>query len=152
MPRQRQRNLGFTLTEVMITVGIVAILAAVALPFYNETVQRSKIIDATTKLGDFRAQLEKWYLDQRTYQTVPVAGTACGIPDPLPGTNDAFALTAQCNTATTYLITATGRPAYGMSASFVYTIDQANVRTSAGPAGWTAGAGCWAVRKSGACQ
>jgi type IV pilus assembly protein PilE len=151
MPSQRPRNLGFTLMEVMITVGIVAILAAIALPFYNETVQRSKLIDATVKLGDHRAQLEKWFLDQRTFQSIPPAGTACGIPNPTPGTNDAFAVTAECN-PTTYLITATGRPAYGMSASFVYTIDQANVRTSAGPTGWTSGAGCWAVRKDGSCQ
>jgi type IV pilus assembly protein PilE len=145
------RRAGFTLLEVMITVAIVGILAMVALPSYQEYIQRSKIIDATSKLGDFRTQMEKWFLDNRTYQTVPAAGTACGIADPTPGSSDAFAITCTAS-ATTYLVVATGRPALGMSSSFTYQIDQANQRQSAGPSGWAGSATCWAVRKNGDCQ
>jgi len=140
---------GFTLIEVMITVAIVGILASIALPAYWDSVTRSKIIDGTTKLGDFRAQLEKWFLDNRTYQG---AGGACGIPDPTPGASDAFAITCVAATAFSYKITATGRSAAGMSASFIYTIDQANQKTSAGPGGTFTSGTCWAVRKDGSCQ
>ena len=67
---------GFTLIEVMIVVVIVGILAAIALPSYSEYITRSRIIDGTTKLGDFRAQMEKYFLDNRTYLD---AGGNCGV-------------------------------------------------------------------------
>jgi len=143
---------GFTLIEVMITVAIVGVLASIALPAYWESVTRSKIIDGTTKLGDFRAQQEKWFLDNRTYQKVPAAGTNCGVDDPTPGASDAFSLHCDAPTAFSYNITATGRPAAGMSASFIYTVDQSNQKSSAGPSGTFTSATCWAVRKDGSCQ
>ena len=136
----------------MITVAIVAILGAIALPFYTDTIRRGKLVDATGRLGDYRSQQEKWFLDNRTYQAVPPAGTACGIPSPAPAAGDPFQLTCDAPTATTYTVTATGRAAGGMDPLFVYTVNQANVRASSGPLGWSAGAGCWALRKDGSCQ
>ncbi len=138
---------GFTLIELMITVAVIAILAAIAIPAYSDYVTRSKITDATTKLGDFRTQMEKYFMDNRTY----LNGAACGVPDPVAGGSDNFAIT--CGgpaTATTYTITATGIAARGMG-GFVYTVDQANVKNSTGPAGWSPGVGCWALRKDGSC-
>lgn len=141
------REAAFTLLEVMITVAIVGILAAIALPQYSDYVMRSKIIDGTTKLGDFRAQMEKYFLDNRRYDN----GAGCGIPNPLPGGSDTFAITCVAPTAVTYTVTATGIPAQGMSAAFVYTVTETNAKTSSGPAGWAGNAGCWAVRKDGSC-
>ena len=141
---------GFTLIEVMITVAIVGILAAIALPSYFDFVTRSKIIDGITKLGDFRSKMEKYFMDNRTY--LNVNGAACGLPDPLPSTADYFTITCgpPAATATTYTIVATGIAARGMG-SFVYTVDQTNAKASTGPTGWTAGVGCWALRKDGSC-
>jgi prepilin-type N-terminal cleavage/methylation domain-containing protein len=110
MNRSVPRTRGFTLLEVMITVCIVAILAAIALPAYQDSVRRGKIIDATVRLGDFRAQQEKWFLDNRTYQKVPAAGTACGIDDPPLGATDPFKVECTAPTATTYNIKAPARP------------------------------------------
>lgn len=152
MDRRYEFQAGFTFIEMMITVAIVAILAAIALPAYTESIKRGKLIDATMRLGDYRSQMEKWFLDNRTYQAVPTAGTNCGIPAPTPAAKDPFQIDCVANSATTYLITATGRPAGGMEAAFVYTVDQANVRTSAGPSGWAGNGACWAVRKDGTCQ
>lgn len=151
--RSAPRQAGFTLIEMMITVAIVGILAAIALPSYNDYILRSKIIDGTTKLGDFRMQMEKYFLDNRRYASTP-GGANCGIPDPTPGGGDNFAITCVpgFNPDTEYTVSATGRPAKGMSASFVYTVNQANQKTSTGPTGWASAANCWAVRKDGSCQ
>lgn len=148
--RRTKRRPGFTLIEVMITVAIVGILAAIALPMYFDQVTRSKIIDGTTRLGDYRSKMEKYFMDNRRYVTV-AGGAVCGVPDPVPGASDAFQINIAPCTDTTYTITATGRPAYGMSASFVYTVDQTNAKSSSGPAGWTAAPTCWALRKDGSC-
>lgn len=152
MQRRPTRTTGFTLLEVLITVTIVGILAAIALPQYNDAVTRGKIVDTTVRLGDYRAQMEKWFLDNRSYQSNPVAGTTCGIPPPAAAAKDPFQLACAAATPTTYVITATGRPAAGMSASFVYTVNQTNARSSTGPTGWAGNAACWAVRKDGTCQ
>jgi type IV pilus assembly protein PilE len=149
MPKPRshaRRAAGFTLIEVMITVVIVGILAAIALPSYSEYITRSKIIDGTTKLGDFRAQMEKYFLDNRTY----LSGANCGVPDKPAGAGDAFAITC-AGTATTYTITATGQAAKGMS-GFAYTVDQTGAKGSSGPGGNFTNGTCWAVRKDGSCQ
>ena len=146
-PRGRSPRNGFTLIEVMIVVAIVGILAAIALPNYSYYVQRSKIIEATTSLSDARQRTEQLFLDTRTY-----AGNCTTAKNAVEPGLKSFALTCSNETASTYKITATGVPAQGMSASFVYTIDQAGAKTSAGPSGWTASATCWATRKDGSCN
>jgi len=139
---------GFTLIEVLITVVIVGILAAIALPSYSEYITRSKIIDGTTKLGDFRAQMEKFFLDNRSYQS---AANVCGIPDPTTGAGDAFAITCTTNDPLTYTVTATGQAAKGMN-GFTMTINQVGAKASSGPNSTFVNANCWAVRKDGSCQ
>ena len=140
------RMRGFTLIEVMITVAIVGVLAAIALPSYSDYIQRSKIIDGTTKLGDFRSKMEKFFMDNRTYQNV----AACGVT-PIASPADYFTIGCVAPTATTYTITATGVPANGMSNLFIYTVTETGAKASSGPAGWGPGVGCWAVRKDGSC-
>ncbi len=75
---------GFTLIEVMITVAVIAILAAVALPNYIEYVTRSKLVEAKTNLSDMRTRLEQYFLDNRAYPGTCAAlrvGRAAGEHD-----------------------------------------------------------------------
>ena len=134
--------------EVMITVVIVGILAAIALPSYSDYVMRSKIIDGTAKLGDWRAQMEKFFLDNRTY----VGG--CVATAPPVSASDAFNYSCPVvETATTYTLQADGDPAKGM-AGVQYTVNQQGLKVTVTlPGTWgTPAANCWSVRKDGTCQ
>ena len=141
---------GFTMIELMIVVGIIAILAAIAVPIYTSYVKRSKIVQATTALADGRSRMEQWFLDNRTYAAVNKVDPCVTIPAIEAGTAQAFVITC-VSTVSTYTITATGNPAEGMEAGFVYTIDEGNNRVSTGPSGWSGNAGCWAIRPDGSC-
>ena len=138
---------GFSLIELLAVVSIVAILAAIAVPQYGAYVQRSRLVDALTRLADARARMEQYFLDRRAY--VDDAGR-CGVPPPAATGADAFALSCEA-TASTYTYTATGLAAKGMAA-FTYTIDQSGQKATVGaPGGWTTHPDCWTIRQDGLC-
>ena len=58
---------GFTLIELMITVAILAIVAAVAIPSYTNYVDRGKRAEARTALLDIAARQERYYSNNRQY-------------------------------------------------------------------------------------
>jgi type IV pilus assembly protein PilE len=136
---------GFTLIELMITVAIVAILAAVALPSYSRYVLRARVTDGLAGLSDMRLKMEQYFQDNRTY----VGSCAAGTVAPLPATTANFSYGCSALSANTYTVTATGVNVMG---GFVYTIDQANARATTGvPGGWTANAACWVTKQGGEC-
>ena len=141
---------GFTLIEVMITVAIIAILAAIAIPSYSDYVRRGRLTEALSALSGQRVRMEQYFQDNRTYNLACTAGTvAPAIPNTLNFTYTCVPSGAGV-VPSTYLITATG---VGTMAGFVYTMTEANVRaTTAVPAGWAgAGAACWVTKKEGTC-
>jgi len=149
----RLRAGGFTLIELMMVVAIVAIIAAVAVPSYSGYVQRGKIVDATAHLGDLRTQMEKFFMDNRTY----LNGGACGVNGAIAAYNadPAANFTYGCGgTATTYVLTATGNAGRGMT-GFTYAINETNAKlTVAVPAakGWAGtGNACWVIKQDGSC-
>ena len=81
------RARGFTLIELMITVAILGILAAIAIPAYSGFVARSKTAEASTNLGVlFKTAAAYYYCMQYhspmrgTMPLTQVAGPASGIP------------------------------------------------------------------------
>jgi type IV pilus assembly protein PilE len=145
LPSRNRSSAGFTLIEAMITVAVIAILAAIALPNYFDYITRSRIVEAKTNLADMRTRLEQFFLDNRTYPTGCTTGATTTTNITLPATQKYFAVTCTGLSATAYTVRATGQ-------GFVFTIDQANTRaTPTVPSGWTTSAVCWVSRKNGDC-
>src|SRR6267143_1300375 len=144
---------GFTLIEVMITVAIVAILAAVALPSYTDYITRSKIQEATSSLLSMRTKMEQYFQDQRTY----IGACDPANPNtvaPVPTGLKYFTVACSNVALSTYTVTATGIAGSDMD-QFSFTIDQANTRQTANvptASGWSLHAtNCWVTKKGGIC-
>ncbi len=141
---------GFTLIEVMITVAIVAILAAVALPSYREYVLRGQLANATNGLATLRAQMERHFQDNRTYATSGTFTTPCASTDATPRTFGNFVVSCSGTpTATAFTLQAVGS---GATNGFTFTITEADVRaTTAAPTGYNTCTSKWLLKKGEAC-
>lgn len=65
--KNRKLQQGFTLIELMVTVAIVGILAAIAIPSYSSYVQKSRRTSATTALLDLASREAKYYSTNNVY-------------------------------------------------------------------------------------
>lgn len=72
-PRFARR--GFTLIELMITVAIVGILAAIAYPSYQDSVRKGKRAEGRTALIDFMQQQERYLTQTGSYLAVSPGAT-----------------------------------------------------------------------------
>ena len=78
LPPRPARRRGFTLIELMITVAIVAILAAIAYPAYQDSVVKAKRAEGRTALIDFMQQQERYLTQTGAY--LSMAAGATGVP------------------------------------------------------------------------
>jgi len=70
---------GFTLIELMITLAVVAILAAIAYPTYQDSVRKSRRADAKSVLLNAAQWMERFYTENNRYDQNR-AGTAVSLP------------------------------------------------------------------------
>ena len=107
---------GFTVVELMISLVVIAVLAAIALPAYSALVSKGRARSAGTDLLALAADLENGFQRTRTYPTLRTGSTeatAAATPDWRPSQGEFFVYTmvSDPRSPDTYLLTATGQGA-----------------------------------------
>ena len=132
-----KKNAGFTLIEIMVVVVVVAILAAVAVPFYQDSVLRSRRAQVQTDLLALTQLAERFYTVNTSYADfVLPAGT-----DVSPTTGGTVYYDVDLVTdARTFTLTATPRDPQTRDRCGTLTINHAGRRTNSTG---TVGDRCW---------
>nr|WP_077525246.1 type IV pilin protein [Pseudomonas resinovorans] len=134
-------NHGFTLIELMITVAVVAILAAIAIPSYQGHVRRTACEDAKGALTGLANAMERFRSQQGTYLAAAAGGADTGAPSifanqsPVDGTPKQFDLTISAATASTYTLTAAPIAGSILAGQGSLTLTSAGVRAGNAPLG-----------------
>jgi len=97
MKHKASKKKGFTLVELMITVGIVAILVALALPSYTQYIRKANRGEAQQLLMNWANNQEIWRANNPAY------ADQSDLPPP---THDKYTFPNPTVSATTFLLTA----------------------------------------------
>ena len=128
---------GFTLVEILVVIAIVAILVALALPSYQDSVRKSRRVDAQGDLMEFANTAERIFTQTNSY--VSTDADTNGKPDEVIADTDFYTYTFSAGpTASTWTVQAA--PKTGQDADPCGTMGLAHTgqRTKTG-----ALADCW---------
>ncbi len=108
------RKNGFTLTEILIVVAILGILASLAIPRLFPQTERARAAEAISILSAIRQGEEAYRLEKGTYKALTAASTATdwnqiGMDAPAAAANNGpfFNYTVSVPSSTTFTATAT---------------------------------------------
>ena len=108
--RTRSSQSGFTLIELMVAVGVIAVLSALAIPIYNGYIQTSRVGALVNNISTIEVFEEDYRLQTGAYQPGIYNGGADANLQTLgwtPQENDGTVYTIVVTSATTYQVTAT---------------------------------------------
>jgi len=101
------REKGFSLVELMVVVGIIGILATLAMPRFKQFQAKAKMSEAKTMLSHIYSLEQAYYLDQNQFTFLGAAagafgagvGATTGCTNPAAGTSAIGFSIEPCNTA-----------------------------------------------------
>lgn len=133
---------GFTLIELMITVAVIAILAAVALPSYQRYVARTQRAAASACLVEMGQFMERVYLTNLRYDQNAGAATALPNTDCRDRTSARYTIALAAVAQRTFSLTATPQGAQATidAGCGTLSLNQAGTR---GVGGNDSVAHCW---------
>lgn len=149
--KNHKQQAGFTLIELMITVVVIGILAAIVVPNYSDYVRRSALQEAFANLSDMRVRLEQFYQSNRNYGTGDCAndGTASRMNFNVGGKftyRCELTGVAPAKPEDAYRLTATGNS--GGATGHVFTLDSNNAKKTTSFKGSAVNKACWLVKGS----
>jgi type IV pilus assembly protein PilE len=135
----RARVVGFTLVELMIVVIVLAIIAAIAIPAYQNQVVRANRTEARTALLQASQALERCFTRFNGYD----AASGCPVTFPIMSETGLYQVTDTVRTATAYTLTAVpqGLQATRDTLCGSFTLNQTGLRGISGGTGTVAQ--CW---------
>lgn len=128
----RPAHLGFTLIELMITVAVISILAAVALPSYQAHIRKSTRSEAQSFMMAVAARQQQFLVDTRSYGAT-VAAVGIAVPTKVAA---AYTVTMPAPTPAGFTLTLTPSGAQADEPCGTLSINQAGTKTAAK-------SGCW---------
>lgn len=128
---------GFTLIELMIVIAVVAILAAVAVPAYQDQIRKSRRAQAKADLVEYIQGAERFFTVNNTY--VGYALPAAQSPREA-GSTAVYTLAATTQTATELVLTATAQGGQTSDRCGDLSVSNTGLKTESGAAEL---ADCW---------
>lgn len=101
------RRRGFTLIELMIVVAVVAVLAAIAIPSYNDSVRKGRRGQAKTDLLESAQLMERYRTVNGTYAGATAATLGVATQSPRTGATFYYTINLAGTTRTAFTLTAT---------------------------------------------
>ncbi len=151
--RRRVRSAGFTLTELIIVMVVVAILMAIAVPMYEQQVEQSRRTEATNAVLELASREEKYFSVNNSYSTEPVqlgySADAAAFPQ---STGTYYQITVDVPNPNwdgggpSYIITATpaaGSPQLNDTTCQSFSVTQTGVQSATNSAGDSTTTTCW---------
>ena len=122
----KKPKLGFTLIELMVTVAVVAILAAIALPSYQDFILGSRRAEGKAVLLRTQQDVERAYTDLNSYESA--VASAVGASGVRLSEHGYYQVASTSATVSTYALSSTPQGGQTRDKCKTLTITQSDTR------------------------